>query len=90
MPEIYAMYGDTFVMEGKRFDTAIDMLETAEALLPSSVTIRFFLAKAYKGAGRNEDAIQAVQSVLAWVHEESEAAKEAQEILADLNETTEQ
>jgi tetratricopeptide (TPR) repeat protein len=84
MPEVYAMYGQTFVIEGKRYDKAIDMLEEAEYLLPSNIDVRLMLAEAYLGADRKEDAGDAARSVLAWSHDESDAAKRAREILARL------
>ena len=89
MPETYAQYGQTFLMEGERYDKAIEMLELAESILPSSITVRVRLADAYMGAGRNEDAVKAARSVLAWSHEESDAAEQAGKILAELTSATE-
>ncbi len=82
MPETYALYGWTFVMEGSRYDFAIALLEQAENLLPSSIDVRMMLAEAYMGADRTADAVAAARSVLAWSHDESDAAKRAREILA--------
>lgn len=87
-PETYAMYGQTFLMQGK-YDTAIEMLEEAESLLPSNLSIRLILAEAYAGAGRNEEAIEAARSVMAWSHEDGDAAKRAEEVLAHLDSSAE-
>lgn len=89
MPETYAQYGETFLMEDERHDKAIEMLELAESILPSSITVRARLADAYMGAGREEDALRAARSVLAWSHEESNAAEQARKILAELTSATE-
>ena len=84
MPETYAMYGETFVMEDRQYDLAIEMLEQAEYLLPSDLSVRAVLAQAYMGAGRRDDADRTARSVLAWSHGESGVAKTAKEILAKL------
>ena len=82
IPETYAMFGLTYLNEGKNFDKAVEMLEQAEYLLPSNLNIRLWLAEAYMGAGRAADAESRARSVLAWSHGESEAAKRAKEILS--------
>lgn len=81
MPETYAMYGHTFLMEDQRFDKAIEVLEEAEYLLPSDLGIRMSLAETYAGADRREDAVKAARSVLAWSHEDSDAAQRARAIV---------
>ena len=89
MPETYAAYGWTFVKEGQRYDFAIELLEQAQNILPSSIMLRRMLAEAYLRADRTEEAIAAARSVLAWSHDESDAAKRAREILAKLTSDTE-
>ena len=84
MAETYAQYGHTFIMEGKRFERAVELLEEAQYLLPSDLTIRLMLAEGYLGADRHEEAILAARSVLAWSHGESDAAKQARKILTAL------
>ena len=84
MPETYAMYARTFLMEDRRYEFAIELLEQAQNILPSSIALRGMLAEAYMGADRTEDAVTAARSVLAWSHDESGAAKRAREILAKL------
>jgi cytochrome c-type biogenesis protein CcmH/NrfG len=81
MPETYARYGATFVTDGRRYDYAIELFEQAERILPSSITVRMFLASAYLKADRKEDAVAAASSVLAWSHDESDIAKAARAIL---------
>jgi len=83
-PETYAMLGATLLEEGRHYDRAIEMLEAARDLLKSDLSVRLMLAKAYAGADRPADAIDAAQSVLAWSHSESDAAKEAREVLEEL------
>lgn len=82
MPETYAQYGQTFLMERKRYDLAIEMLEQAESILPSNINVRLMLAQAYQGANRKEEAFEKARSVLAWSHDGSGAAQLAREILA--------
>jgi Flp pilus assembly protein TadD len=84
MPEAYAQYGRTFLQTGEDYDKAIEMLEEAEYLLPSDLSIRTSLAEAYFQADRRDDAIRQARSVLAWTHEDSGASKRAREILAAL------
>lgn len=81
MPETYAMYGATFLIDGDRPDKAVEMLETAEAILPSNMLVRLRLAEAYAAVGDSNKAAEQARSVLAWSHEESEAARQANEIL---------
>ena len=80
------MYGETFVLEGKDYESAINMLEHAEALLPSNLGIRINLAEAYAGTGRNDEALVNARSVMAWAHEESDASKRARNLLTSLGE----
>ncbi len=80
--EIYAMYGQTYLLQGN-FDRGIEMLEEAGRLLPANLDIRLILAEAYAGAGRNQQAIDAARAISAWSHD-SAAIKRAKEILAQL------
>ncbi|HIE55821.1 MAG TPA: tetratricopeptide repeat protein, partial [Chromatiaceae bacterium] len=88
MPETYAMYGQTFLMQGQ-YVTAIEMLEEAERLLPANLDIRLILAEAYTGAGLKEKAIEAARSVLVWSHGDDGMASRVREILAQLDSGTE-
>ena len=82
-PETYAMYGQTYLLQGD-YDRGIEMLEEAGRLLPANVNIRLILAEAYAGAGRKQQAIDTVESILAWSHDNA-VAKRAREILAQFD-----
>jgi len=83
IPETYVVYGQTFLLEGQRIDLATEVLEKAESLLPSNLTIRVLLAQAYLEAGKRENAAGAARSVLAWSNPDSNTAELAKEILAE-------
>ncbi len=87
LPEVYAMYGRSYLLEGENYEEAVDMLEEARRLLRSNNQIKLWLAGAYLGAGRNQDAAVAARSVLSWSHEESEASTQAQKILDETGAT---
>ena len=80
------MYGATYVLEGRQYDRAIEMLEQAQYLLPSNIAVRATLAQAYFGAGREAEARKSALSVLAWSHEESAASAAARSILEKIAE----
>lgn len=84
MPETYAMYGQTYLMQNKP-RTAIKMLEKAEHRLPSALDIRLILAEAYASANRREDAAGAARSVLIWAHEEQALIERANDVLAEVS-----
>jgi len=84
IPEVYAMYGQTFLDEGQNHTRAIEMLETAIELLPSNLDIRVMLAQAFAGAGREQEAIKEARSVLAWSHAGGHAGEQAEELLSEL------
>ena len=85
IPETYAKYGETYLLEGEQYDRAIDMLKEAEYLLPSDLRIRLALAAAYAGAGRTQDASDLARSVLAWSYDHAELADKVTEFLAALD-----
>ena len=84
IPEVYAMFGQTYSMDGSDYAKAVEMLEEAQYLLPSNLGIRLMLAEAYAGANRRNDALKAARSVLAWSHKEGEAAARAKKLVAAL------
>ncbi|MFW2404129.1 MAG: hypothetical protein ACN4GT_05120, partial [Gammaproteobacteria bacterium] len=88
-PEPYAMYGLTLLEEGQRLDKAVEMLEEAEYLLRSNLSVRLWLAQAYAGLDRREEALAAARSVLAWSSPESDAARIAGEIITDMQSNAE-
>jgi tetratricopeptide (TPR) repeat protein len=83
-PEVFARYGATFVDQGIEIDTAVEMLEHAQGLAPSDISVKLYLAKAYAAGERFDDAARLARSVLAWSHSESDYAKAAQEVLDSL------
>ncbi len=81
VPEIYAMYGKTYIDEGKNVGKGIEMLEQAQRMLASNLPIRTYLAEAYLLVGRNDDAIIAARSIIAWSHSESNISVRAKKII---------
>ncbi|MGH9377946.1 MAG: tetratricopeptide repeat protein [Terriglobia bacterium] len=55
----------------KNFSAAIPLLERAAKLAPHDEQLRIFLARAYSGAGRNQDAIETLR---AWMKDHGEDA----------------
>jgi len=84
LPELYAEYGRSYLLPGQKPAKAIEMLEEAERLLPSSLRIRLLLATAYAETGRRDEAIAAARSVVAWDDGDSPETKQARELLARL------
>ena len=82
-PEVYLMYGKTFLEVGDSPEKALQMLEESHALLPGDLGLRFILAKAYVDQGRKAEARPLLKSVAAWSHRES-LASAAQEMLSNL------
>ncbi len=83
IPETYAMYGQTFLLQGN-YTQAIALLEEAQRRLPSALDIRLILAEAYAAAGRKAEAATAVRSVLIWSHKDSVVLEHARDIVARL------
>ena len=85
IPETYAVYAKTFLSGERRPEKAVEMLERAEALLPSNLSIRLLLAGAYLSAERLTEARERAQSVLVWAHDGSSVARSAQDMLAQVS-----
>ncbi len=83
-PEVYAMYGKTYIDEGSDYARALELLEEAEFYLPSSLDIRYLLARTYAELGRTDEAIKAAKVVVAWSHEESDVSNRARRLIARL------
>jgi tetratricopeptide (TPR) repeat protein len=81
MPEVYALYGETFLLGDKDYDRAIEMLQHAERLLPSSISVRLSLAESYFGASRFAEAESSARLVLRWSQSETDAVERAQAVL---------
>ena len=89
IPEIYAMHGQTFLMQGG-YGEAIELLEEAHQRLPSALDIRLILAEAYAAADRKQDSAKAVRSVLIWSHKDRVVIDHARDIIARLGTREEQ
>lgn len=89
IPETYAMYGQTFLLQGN-FEKAIELLEEAQRRLPSALDIRLILAEAYAAADRKTEAAKAVRSVLIWSHRDSAVIEHARGIVTKLASKAEQ
>ena len=84
IPEVYAMYGESFLIGNQNFAKATQMLEEAQHLLPSSIRVRAALAEAYLGANRFDEAATMARSALAWSHGDPDVEKRAQDVLDKL------
>jgi tetratricopeptide (TPR) repeat protein len=84
LPEIYAMYGSTYLETGQDHARAIEALEHANRLLPSSTEILLMLAKAYVLNERDDEARELVERYVAWSHSK-DRGDAVSEILAELN-----
>lgn len=82
-PEVYVMYGTTFLEVGDDPKRALELMEASQALLPGDLELRLLLAKAYADQGRSADARPLLESVVAWSHDESRAAH-AKKLLSDI------
>jgi tetratricopeptide (TPR) repeat protein len=81
LPEAYAMYGATFLLEGEETQRGLEPLEHASRMLPSSVEIKLLLARLYARLGRSMAARSLALAVYSRTHSEATRA-EAQEIAA--------
>ena len=81
--EVYAMLGESYTLLGDDHAKAVELLEIAAKILPSSVSIHFKLAEAYLDAGMRESASDRARLVLSWLHGESSTAKRAREIIEE-------
>jgi tetratricopeptide (TPR) repeat protein len=84
LPEIYAMYGSTYLETGQDHARAVDALEHANRLLPSNTEILLMLAKAYALNERDDEARELVERYVAWSHSK-DRGEAVSEILAELN-----
>ncbi len=82
-PEILAMNGATYLVEGEDAVKGIESLEVAHQLLPAQTQIRLLLARSYIAAGQREKARPHLETLLAWTH--SEGLEEIQMLLASLD-----
>ncbi len=81
LPEAYAMYGATFLLEGEETQRGVEPLEHASRMLPCSVEIKLLLARLYARLGRSMAARSLALAISSRTHSEATRA-EAQEIAA--------
>jgi tetratricopeptide (TPR) repeat protein len=84
LPETYAMYGASFLIEGEQPERGLETLEHAHALLRSNLDIQLMLARLYMRLDRNAEARELLRTVEAWGHGSGQA-DEARELLEELN-----
>jgi Tfp pilus assembly protein PilF len=84
LPETYAMYGASFLVEGEDPERGLDTLEHARAMLRSNLDIQLMLAQLYMKTGRRAEARDLLETVVTWAHGE-DLADEADVLLAELN-----
>jgi tetratricopeptide (TPR) repeat protein len=82
IPEAYAMYGATFLLEGEEAERGLEPLRHASRMLPSSSEIKLLLARLYAKLGRSVASRTLALAVYSRTHSEAIRA-EAQEILAE-------
>jgi tetratricopeptide (TPR) repeat protein len=66
LPETYFANGSSFLLDGEDPARGIESLEHAHSLVRWDLLTQMFLAKAYAHVGRDEDARELLQTVLAW------------------------
>jgi tetratricopeptide (TPR) repeat protein len=84
IPEVYAAYGQSFLRGERDADKAVQLLDDARYLLSSNLEIRFNLGRALAAAGRRDEAIAALRSVVVWSHSGSALARKAAAVLQRL------
>jgi tetratricopeptide (TPR) repeat protein len=86
LPEAYAMYGATFLLEGEAMERAMEPLEAANRMLGSSLEIKLLLARLYSKLGRHRQARAQVVAVFSRTH--SAAMRDtARDLLARIDES---
>jgi len=83
IPETYAAYGQTFLLEGEEVARGLETLEHAHRMLPSSVEIKIALARLYAKLGRPQQARELALVASTWSHS-SEHAEDIQALLEEL------
>jgi tetratricopeptide (TPR) repeat protein len=82
LPEAYAMYGATFLLDGEETQRGLEPLEHASQMLPSSMEIKLLLARLYARLGRSIAARSLAVAISSRTHSEAIRA-DAQQILAE-------
>jgi tetratricopeptide (TPR) repeat protein len=84
LPEAYAMYGATFLLEGQQAERALEPLEAANRMLGSSMEIKLLLARAYARLGRPRQARAQAVAVLSRTHDAA-TRDEARDLLTRID-----
>jgi tetratricopeptide (TPR) repeat protein len=85
LPETYAMYGASFLIEGEQPERGLETLEHAHALLRSNLDIQLMLARMYMRLDRGTEARELLRTVEAWGHGSGQV-DQARELLEELEE----
>jgi tetratricopeptide (TPR) repeat protein len=88
IPETYAMYGASFLLEGENPEKAAKTIEHAHRLLPSNLEIQLLLARAYAAIEKPDRARELALAVQGWTHDPDQR-DEATELLQQLESKTE-
>lgn len=86
LPETYAMYGSTFLVDGEAAARGVETLEHAHGLLQSNLGIMLMLARAYVEVDRQAEARDLLKTVIAWSHED-EQVEQARALLTQIGPT---
>ena len=89
LPETYAMYGASFLIEGEQPERGLETLEHAHALLRSNLDIQLMLAQLYMQLDRDTEARALLQTVETWGHGSGQADR-ARVLLEELNDPREE
>jgi tetratricopeptide (TPR) repeat protein len=81
LPEAYAMYGATYLLEGEQTQRGVEPLEHASRMLPASMEIKLLLARLYSKLGRSLKACELALAISSRSHSEA-TRTEAQQIWA--------
>jgi Flp pilus assembly protein TadD len=81
IPETYAMYGSTYLLDGQDPTLGVETLERAHELLPSSAEITIRLARLKLATGRPAEARKLALSISIGFHDE-EIEERIEEVLA--------
>lgn len=89
VPETFAMYGSTYLIEGQDAKKGIETLEHARDLLPSSTPIRYRLALVYLEAGDKVNARRMAKtiSITSFSEEMDKRVKEILDATEDVEES---
>jgi tetratricopeptide (TPR) repeat protein len=86
LPEPYARYGATFLLEGQEAERGLEPLERANRMLPSSAEIKLLLARLHARLGRPRQA--RIQALAVFSRTHSAATRNAaQALMAEIDDS---